>query len=167
MASVTTLTPNIKITNGALLSTQLKDVLILANFDLSTQNVATGFPYTGTWYNLMDNTSLVVTNVASTISIPAGEFRIYGNKTASLAIANFEKNDGIYLYPNPSSTYFTLNTNTTKVQIYSITGQLVKSFNANQSKEYQFNVSDLNKGMYIVKALNENNEVKVMKFLKK
>ena len=167
MASVTTLTPNIKITNGALLSTQLKDVLILANFDLSTQNVATGFPYTGTWYNLMDNTSLVVTNVASTISIPAGEFRIYGNKTASLAIANFEKNDGIFLYPNPSSTYFTLNTNTAKVQIYSITGQLVKSFNANQSKEYQFNISDLNKGMYIVKASNENNEIKVMKFLKK
>lgn len=166
MASSTSLTPNIKITNSALSPTQLKDVLILANFDLSTQNVATGFPYTGTWYNLMDNTSINVTNVAATIAIPAGEFRIYGNKVASLAIANFEKKDGIHLYPNPATNYFTLNTNTSKVQVFSITGQLVKSFNTTQTASYQYAVNDLNKGLYIVKAYNENNEVQVMKFLK-
>ena len=166
MASSTSLTPNIKITNSALSPTQLKDVLILANFDLSTQNVATGFPYTGTWYNLMDNTSINVTNIATTIAIPAGEFRIYGNKVASLAIANFEKKDGIHLYPNPATNYFTLNTNTSKVQVFSITGQLVKSFNTTQTASYQYAVNDLNKGLYIVKAYNENNEVQVMKFLK-
>ncbi|MDI1303889.1 MAG: alpha-amylase family glycosyl hydrolase, partial [bacterium] len=43
--SSASLTPNIKITNSALAATQLKDVLILANFDVSAQNVATGFPY--------------------------------------------------------------------------------------------------------------------------
>ncbi|MFV5687093.1 alpha-amylase family glycosyl hydrolase [Flavobacterium sp. ZT3R25] len=166
MASGTSLTPNIKITNSALAGTQLKDVLVLANFDLSTQNVATGFPYTGTWYNLMDNSSINVTNVAATIAIPAGEFRIYGNKVASLAIANFEKKDGIYLYPNPATNYFTLNTATSRVQIFSITGQLVKSFNANQTAAYQYTVTDLNKGLYVVKAYNVNNEVQVMKFLK-
>lgn len=166
MASGTSLTPNIKITNSALAGTQLKDVLVLANFDLSTQNVATGFPYTGTWYNLMDNSSINVTNVAATIAIPAGEFRIYGNKVASLAIANFEKKDGIYLYPNPATNYFTLNTATSRVQIFSITGQLVKSFNANQTAAYQYTVTDLNKGLYVVKAYNGNNEVQVMKFLK-
>ena len=166
MASSTTLTPNIKITNSALASTQLKDVLILANFDVSAQNVATGFPYTGTWYNLMDNSTINVTNVAATIAIPAGEFRIYGNKVASLAIANYEKKDGIYLYPNPATNYFTLNTNTSKVQVFSISGQLVKSFNTSQAASYQYAVNDLNKGLYIVKAYNENNEVQVMKFLK-
>ncbi|KIA82664.1 alpha-amylase family glycosyl hydrolase [Flavobacterium sp. AED] len=164
--SSASLTPNIKITNSALAATQLKDVLILANFDVSAQNVATGFPYTGTWYNLMDNSTINVTNVAATIAIPAGEFRIYGNKIASLAIANFEKKDGIYLYPNPATNYFTLNTNTSKVQVFSITGQLVKSFNTSQTVSYQYAVNDLNKGLYIVKAYNENNEVQVMKFLK-
>jgi 1,4-alpha-glucan branching enzyme len=166
MASSTSLTPNIKITNSALAATQLKDVLILANFDVSAQNVATGFPYTGTWYNLMDNSTINVTNVTATIAIPAGEFRIYGNKVASLAIANFEKKDEIYLYPNPATNYFTLNTNTSKVQVFSITGQLVKSFNTSQAVSYQYAVNDLNKGLYIVKAYNENNEVQVMKFLK-
>jgi hypothetical protein len=46
--------------------------------------------YPGTWYNLMDN-SFVVSDVNATMSIPAGEFRIYGNKVASLAIADYEK----------------------------------------------------------------------------
>jgi hypothetical protein len=64
---------------------------VLANFNVTTQNVPTGFPYPGTWYNLMDNTSFVVSDVNATMSIPAGEFRIYGNKVASLAIADYEK----------------------------------------------------------------------------
>jgi 1,4-alpha-glucan branching enzyme len=165
--SSASLTPTIKITNSVLASDQLKDVLVLANFDLAAKAVPTGFPYTGTWYNLMDNTSIVVTDVNAPISMPAGEFRIYGNKIASLAIANFEKQDEIYLYPNPATNYFTLNTAASKVQIFSITGQLMKSFNASQSASYRYIVSDLTNGMYLVKAYNGNDELKTMKFIKK
>jgi hypothetical protein len=166
MSNTSSLYPNIKITNSALASSQLKDVLILANFNVTAQNVATGFPYTGDWYNLMDNTIITVTNVNDPISIPAGEFRVYGNKVANLAIASYEKTPTVLLYPNPASNYFTLNAATTKVQIFSITGQLVKTFDANQSEGYQFIISDLNQGLYIVKAYNENNEAEVMKFIK-
>ena len=166
ITSGTSLTPNIKITNSILAGTQLKDVLVLANFDLTTKDVPTGFPYTGTWYNLMDNSSITVTNVNAPISIPAGDFRIYGNKVANLAIANYEKTNAVHLYPNPASSYFTLNTNTAKVQVFSITGQLVKSFNTNHSKDTPFAISDLSKGLYIVKVLNDNNETEVLKFIK-
>jgi hypothetical protein len=165
--SSSSLTPTIKITNSSLASSQLKDVLVLANFDLATKNVPTGFPYAGTWYNLMDNTTINVTDVNAAISIPAGEFRIYGNKVANLAIANFEKESGIYLYPNPATNYFTLNMAASKVQIYSVTGQLMKSFNGNQAAAYQFNVSDLSNGVYVVKAYDDNEELQVMKFVKK
>jgi 1,4-alpha-glucan branching enzyme len=164
--SSASLTPIIKITNSSLAPTQLKDVLVLANFDLSTQNVPTGFPYPGTWYNLMDNTSIVVNDVNVAIAIPAGDFRIYGNKIANLAIADYEKAPTMVLYPNPVSNYFTLNEPTSKVQIFSITGQLVKSFDANQSEGHQFIIGDLNQGFYIVKAYDENNGVQVMKFIK-
>jgi hypothetical protein len=34
--------------------------------------------------------------------------RIYGNKTASLAIANFENINDVNLYPNPSRGYFSI-----------------------------------------------------------
>ncbi|MFV5693910.1 alpha-amylase family glycosyl hydrolase [Flavobacterium sp. LB3P122] len=166
MANTSSLYPNIKITNSALASSQLKDVLILANFNVITQNVATGFPYTGVWYNLMDNTTITVSNVNDPITIPAGGYRIYGNKTAALAIADYEKTPTILLYPNPANNYFTLNTNTSKVQVFSITGQLVKSFDGDQSAGHQFSVSDLNQGLYIVKAYDENNRTQTMKFIK-
>jgi 1,4-alpha-glucan branching enzyme len=160
------LTPKIYITDTSLPITQLKNVVILSNFDVTNQNVNPVFPYPGTWYNLMDNSSITVTDVNATLLIEAGGFRIFGNQPATLGVTSFGLSQDIYLYPNPSSTYFTINTNTSKVEIYSVTGQLVKSFKPNQSKDYQFIISDLNKGSYFVKALNENNEVKVMKLLK-
>jgi len=166
MASATTLTPNIKITNSNLASTDLKDVLIVANFDVVAKDVATGFQYTGSWYNLMDNSTYNVTDANATINLQPGEFRIYGNKTTTLTTKDFEALKSIYIYPNPASSYFTLNTNTTKVQIYSITGQLVKTYNKSQSKDHQYSISDLDNGMYFVKIYNEENQLKVMKFIK-
>ncbi|SDG93448.1 Por secretion system C-terminal sorting domain-containing protein [Flavobacterium omnivorum] len=164
--SSSSLFPNIKITNSALASSQLKDVLIVANFNVIPQNVPSGFPYTGTWYNLMDNNSINVISTSAAITLQPGEFKIYGNKTASLAIADYEKSPTIVLYPNPASDYFTLNETTSKVQLFSITGQLVKSFDVNKTAGTQFSVSDLNQGLYIVKAFDENNEMKVLKLLK-
>ncbi|WP_035645820.1 alpha-amylase family glycosyl hydrolase [Flavobacterium sp. ASV13] len=167
MANANTLTVNIKITNSNLAATQLKDVLILANFDVSAQNVATGFQYTGTWYNLMDNSSINVTDVNATINLAPGEYRIYGNKTANLAIPDFGKTSAVNLYPNPVSNYFTLNVAVSKVQVYSISGQLVKSFTSNGNVDFQYNVSDLKTGLYVVKAHDENDKIQVMKFIKK
>jgi 1,4-alpha-glucan branching enzyme len=166
IASGVTLTPNIKITNSALATTDLKDVLIIANFDVTAQNVATGFQYTGPWYNLMDNSPYTVTDVNATINLQPGEFRIYGNKTTTLATTDFEVLKDIYIYPNPASNYFTLNTTTAKVQIYSITGQLVKTFVKCQAKDHQYSVNDLDNGIYFIKVYNDENEVKVMKFIK-
>jgi hypothetical protein len=161
-----TYTPRLFIWDNSLPSTQLKNIVVLTNLDVTTQNVVPDFPYVGTWYNLMDNSTLVVTSTTATIAIEAGGFRIYGNKPSSLGTDKFEVNGEIYLYPNPTADYFTLNTNSSKVEIYSITGQLVKSFDSKQSKDNQFSVRDLNPGIYVVKALGENNELKVMKLLK-
>jgi hypothetical protein len=161
-----TFTPRLFIWDNTMPATQLKNVVVLTNFDVNTQNVIPNFPYTGTWYNLMNNSTFEVTSTTATIAIEAGGFRIYGNKPSTLGTDTFEVNGEIYLYPNPASNYFTLNIATSKVEIYSISGQLVKSFNVNQTKENQFPINDLNKGMYIVKALNENNKVAVMNLLK-
>lgn len=167
MANTSSLYPNIKITNAALNSAQLKDVLIVANFNVTTQNVATGFSYPGTWYNLMDNSTINVTDVNAVISIPPGEFRIYGNKQASLAIEDFEKGNAVSLYPNPVSNYFTLNFAAEKVEIYAVTGQLVKSFTTDKNPDFQFGVSDLKPGLYIIKTLDTNDKIQIIKFIKK
>jgi glycosidase len=162
----TVLTPKIYIWNTSLPPSQLSSVVVLSNFDVVAQNIIPNFPNTGNWYNLMDNSLVSVSSTTATINIEAGGFRIYGNQPSTLGVTNFSLSQDIYLYPNPSSTYFTINANTSKVEIYSIMGQLVKSFKANQTKEHQFTISDLNKGVYFVKALNETNEVKVMKLIK-
>ena len=167
IANANSLSVNIKITNSAFSSTELKDVLIVANFDVTAQNVPTGFQYAGAWYNLMDNTTITVTDVNVPLNLSAGEFRIYGNKPASLAIADFEKENSVRLYPNPVSNYFTLNVSTSKVQIYAISGQLVKSFTTNGNPDFQFGVSDLKTGLYLVKAVDQKGSTQVMKLIKK
>jgi hypothetical protein len=68
--------------------------------------------------------------------------------------------------PNPGSDFFSVNTATTKVKIFTVTGQLVKSFNNQMDKDAQFNISDLNKGMYLVKVTDNNNNDQTIKFLK-
>ncbi|MGL2992554.1 alpha-amylase family glycosyl hydrolase [Flavobacterium sp. TSSA_36] len=166
ISSANSVTPNIKITNANLASTDLKDVLIVSNFGVVTSAVATGFQYTGTWFDLMDNTEIVVSDVNQTITLQPGQFKILGNKKATLAIEDFEKEASIRLFPNPASNYFTLSVETTKVEIYSISGQKVKEFKANQSVDQQFSIGDLTKGFYFVKAYNAAKQTQVLKLIK-
>ena len=83
ISSTNTNTPNIKVTNASLSASQLKDVLIISNFDVVAKDIATGFPYIGTWYNLMDNTSYNVTDINQTINLQPGEYRVFGNQMAT------------------------------------------------------------------------------------
>jgi 1,4-alpha-glucan branching enzyme len=167
VSNTSSLSQNIKITNSSLLATQLKDVLIIANFDVTTQSVATGFPYTGTWYNLMDNTAINVTNTSAPMSLGAGEFRIYGNKTASLAIASFENKDAeVKLYPNPSQGNFLINAAAKQVLIYNMIGQLVKEFKGNFGANYNYGINDLTAGTYLVKVVGEDNNASTLKLIK-
>lgn len=143
----------------------LTNVVILANFSVANLDVVADFPFAGTWYNLMDNSTLSVTNTAMNINIESGGFRIYGNQ-AALSSMDFNPLIGTGLYPNPSSTYFSIdNSSITKVQIFSMTGQLVKTFE-NQLVDYQYPISDLTQGMYFVKISDDNNHHETLKLIK-
>ena len=155
----------IYIFDNTLPANQIQNVLVLANFSVSSQPITPDFPYTGTWYNLMDNTPIVVTSTSAPITLGAGDFRVFGNKPSVLKTNTFDLNSSVQLYPNPSSEKFSINSATHKVQIFSVTGQLVKTFE-NQSAEYQFNISDLTKGMYLVKVTDHENHEKTMKLIK-
>lgn len=153
--------------DNSLPTTQLKNVVILANFGTSTLNITPDFPYTGTWYNLMDNTSTSVTSTTAAISLGAGQFRVFGNQPAILSTDDFTLDTSIDLSPNPTSNYFIINANIEKVEVFSMTGQLVKSFNGGQQEDYQYNIQDLNKGIYLVKVFDAQNKSKTMKLIKK
>jgi hypothetical protein len=63
--------------------------------------------------------------------------------------------------------YFTLNAGTVHVQVYAITGQLMKDFKNDLTSVSQFDISDLNNGVYIVKAIDESGNENALKLIKK
>tara|TARA_R110002049_G_scaffold4179_6_gene29831 strand:- start:13801 stop:16662 length:2862 start_codon:yes stop_codon:yes gene_type:complete len=162
-------TPRIEVFDNSIPTTELKNVIILANFDVVSQTVNTNFPsgVTSTWYDLMDPTgNTTVANSTTTISIPAGQFRILGNKASDVLSVQNETLIGFSLYPNPTQSTFNMNMNVSKVEIYDLTGKLVKSFNGEFTKTDSFDISTLNSGMYMVKVQNDNNQILTTKLIK-
>lgn len=159
----------IYINNDALPSTQLQDVVVLANFSVADLTIVPDFPYTGTWYNLMDETgssSVNITDTASPISIPAGEFRIFGNQAAETLRINEEILSNFSVFPNPTNSSFTINIKTSKVTVYDLAGKQIKTFTGNFNNSDSFDISELNSGVYLVKAENEKNQSKITKLVK-
>jgi len=152
--------------NNSLPSTQLKNVVILANFSVASQNITPDFPYTGTWYDLMTDNPISVTSTTAQIALAPGEFKVYGNRLPTLSAETFELKDDIAIAPNPTTETFSVTVPTVKVEIYSITGQLVKTFQNDFDTNYRFDVSDLTKGIYFVKVKDQNDREKSMKLLK-
>ena len=158
--------PRLDVYTSTSQTASLSYVFVRTNFSDNTLNTSGGFPFTGTWYNLMDNSTINVTSTSQSISIESGGFRVYGNKQSTLSSEDFNALNSQSLFPNPTNGLFTINGQVSKVQIYSITGQLVKSFNNIPAESYQFDINELNRGVYLVKAFDANNSTKTMKIIK-
>lgn len=157
--------PRIYIFDNSLPATELKNVIVMANFSVSDLAVNPNFPYTGTWYDLMTNTPVNITNSTASITIEPGGFRIYGNQPAVLKNDNFNFESSFVVYPNPVDDAFAVTINTKKIEIYNVTGQLVKTF-TNTFSDESLSVSDLQKGVYLVKVFDNNNNQATKKFIK-
>lgn len=66
----------------------MKNVVVLANYSTSVQNVVPYFPYTGQWKNLMDDTISNIVSTIAPIALQPGEFRIFGNNIGSLSVSD-------------------------------------------------------------------------------
>ena len=164
LASNNTLTPKVYISDATLPATALNSVVVLANFDVTAKSITPDFPFTGTWYNLMDNAVVEVTNPTTSIELQPGEFRIYGNKTVVLGTEDpaMEK---AALYPNPTSDVFAVNVAVSKIEVYALTGQLVKTFGESAAFSV-YDVSSLNTGIYLVKVTDSENRQSTLKLIR-
>jgi len=92
-------------------------------------------------------------------------FRLYGvTVNGSLGINDFDRAEtSVKLYPNPAVNSFQIETNSNinTVELYNITGQLVKAFTA----EANYDISDLTSGIYLAKVKTElgSNTIRVIK----
>jgi 1,4-alpha-glucan branching enzyme len=162
-------TPRIDVFDASIPASALRNVIIFANFDVTTESVDTNFPagVTSTWFDLMDPSgNTTVSNSTTSISIPAGQFRILGNQQAEALSIDEEAFLEFSIYPNPTTTSFNLNTNVSDIEIYALSGKLVKSFKGNFNRTDTFDISSLHTGMYIVKVENSNNQIKTSKLVK-
>ncbi|WP_426431500.1 alpha-amylase family glycosyl hydrolase [Winogradskyella sp. HB-48] len=162
-------TPRIDIFDTSIPTTELRNVIILANFDVNSQTVNTNFPsgVTTTWYDLMDPTgNTTVSNSTTTLSIPPGQFRILGNQPSNVLSIDEQILSAFTIYPNPTQSSFSINSNVSDIEVYDLTGKIVKSFKGEFTKNDTFDVSSLNTGMYIVRVENGNNKTQTTKLVK-
>ena len=163
------LTPKIYIWDDALPSNSLKNVIIIANFDLSNQDVVPYFPYTGVWYDLMDasgDSTLSVSNTNQVINLAPGEFKVFGNNLATtLSDGDFLAENKIMIYPNPANEYFKINQHSTQIVIYNLLGAVVQTHCGNFGAEHPFNISNLDSGVYLI-SVWDNKEPRKIKLIK-
>lgn len=162
------LTPRIDVFDNTLPTSSLNNVIILSNFDVVAQTVNTNFPsgVATTWYDLMDPTgNTTVSNSTATITIPAGQFRILGNQPHTMSIED-QVSQSLSIYPNPSQTSFSINVNVTNVEIYDLTGKLIKTYTGDFTRTDTLDVSTLKPGVYMIKAKNQTNQILTTKLVK-
>lgn len=95
---------------------------------------------------------------------------LYVYNCSTLAVEDVQKQNGISVFPNPTSGFVTIqntkNSDLKSVEIYNTAGQLIKNFNLNSgTSKASLDMSQLINGTYIlkVKSESENNTVKVIK----
>lgn len=161
----------IHIFDNNLASNQLKNVVVLANFDTSNTTINPNFPTTGynypmTWYDLMDNnTPVTITSATALMTVNAGKFRVFGNQPSTLNSEDFNAfKPEISIYPNPVKNSFAINQAASRVEVYTITGQLVATYNT-VAENQELLIDGLESGIYLVKIKDQNNVFQTKKIV--
>lgn len=162
------LLPKVYIWNSTLPSTQLKDVMVLTNFKVVSFNVTPNFPYTGTWYDLIDGSSINVTSTGNdfTINMAPGEYHIYGNQLPTFKTDDTQPVNTVKLYPNPAGEFFKLSAAAQKVTVYGSNGQLLQTNEGDFVAGHKFTISTLPSGFYIINVTDTNGATNNFKLFK-
>jgi hypothetical protein len=90
------------------LTTDTSNLVVVGNFDLVTQSVNVTFPGGGTWYDYLTGSTLSTTGASQSISLEAGEYRVYLNRnitnvlTPVLDIPGTDRQLKLNVDPNPA-----------------------------------------------------------------
>ncbi len=96
--------PRLDIRTSTSPQSYLSYVVVFTNSTDNTYTFNAGFPYTGTWYNMMDNTPLTVTDTNMQLSIEPNGFRMYGNYLANMGnddVPMLDDNISMQIVENP------------------------------------------------------------------
>jgi hypothetical protein len=150
------------------------NVVVVGNFDVKPGSVGPGFTQTGTWYEFFTGQPFEVTDLAETITLEAGEYKLYTDvqlETPQIGTGindnNIEAESMMRVYPNPSAD-FSIEINLDKpspltLEVFDLAGRKVDDvFTGHlQGGLHQFRWSGdeagLSRGIYLLKAASTLN----------
>ena len=152
------------------------NVVILGNFDVTSQDINPQFPSTGDWYEYYTSDTLTVNNTDDLINLKPGEYRLYTSVKLEQPNIPLDANHNIIndsenltVYPNPSQGIFNIdvpfnNQHTATIKIYNIQGQIIKEQELNNSIN-TFDISSEKNGIYfyILRSGNRSYTGKLIK----
>ncbi len=164
------LLPRLYVWNNSLGSEILKNVVVVANFDVVAKSVAPGFPYTGTWYDLISETSFEVSSTSQTVVLQPGSFMVFGNQLAKLNHEKFIFTNEIGLSKNPVDQnvelHLTPQTRPLKWNMFDMQGKEVSSGTIPaKTNNTLINAPNTN-GIYLLQISADKSIVKTLKVIK-
>jgi len=86
---------------------------------------------------------------------------------STLSNEEFDLNNPAFsIYPNPAQNTISINSDINKLSIYSISGQLIKEYNGDLIKGTLFDISQLSKGLFIIKLTHNSGANSTTKLIK-
>jgi hypothetical protein len=110
--------------------------------------------------------STTVSQTTTSITLAPGEFKVFGNQSVGSLSTDDETITQFSIYPNPANTAFSISLNVSNIEIYDLTGKMIKQFKGTFTRTDTFDISSLNTGMYIVKVENYAGNTMTSKLVK-
>lgn len=127
-------------------------ILVIGNFSTSDITAVAGFPSTGTWHEIPAGTSMDVTNVTQSLTVPANGYRIFSKENISSGMyAGEERRVSVYPNPTVASVYFTDGAEMEEVTLYNASGAQCAVFR----NVGHIDLSGYPAGCYVLKVKNE------------
>lgn len=153
-------------------SQDTSDIMVIGNFDVVSQSGSVTFPSAGIWYDYLNNITFQSTGTAQSLTYSPGEFHVFVNRNLNnlniTAVPDVNNNSNIlqlHLYPNPVTSYFTLQlsvpeSGTGSVQLYNSQGQLIgtlkSGFFYKGNHEFEFSRPGVSSGTYYLKVITKS-----------
>lgn len=141
------------------------NMIVLGNFSTSVITANPAFPNTGVWYNVLTGQQFQVSNPYMTLQMQPGDLLIYTDRIINFPSGLspvYDNNCTVYPTITNGNLLISASTNVNLVKIYNLQGVLVDTY----KHQNELNLSNLNKGMYLVEVTTEKGRA-VQKIIKK
>lgn len=129
-------------------------VIIVGNFGVTSLTTQPFFQETGTWYDVVTETTIDVTDTNMNITLAPGEFKIYFDNQPSLSTSEVSALN-YSIYPNPAKNYFSISNEVDAVQVFDMNGRLLKEYKGGFDANHRFGTENLNTGLYFIRYTNQ------------